>query len=136
MNETDIENGLKARLGNNLTDLPSSVAWPNLDHDGARPYLEVIFAGGFRTGGALAGANQILRSRGVMTVNVHADKNGATNTANGYGEAVAALFPEGQAISITGGTVVVQTPSDVRKGFEGDAGWVVPVVIEYVATAT
>ena len=34
MNESNIENALKAVIENASAAIPSSISWPNLDHDG------------------------------------------------------------------------------------------------------
>ncbi len=136
MNEVDIEQAMKDLLENNMTGLPASVAWPNQKHDRVRPYLEVIFSGGQRTGGALAGGETILQSVGVMLINVVTEQNTATATANAYADTLAALFYEGRMIAITGGTITLMKPADIRKGLNADADWRVPVVVNYQADKT
>ncbi|MBL4768344.1 MAG: hypothetical protein JKY94_11635 [Rhodobacteraceae bacterium] len=136
MKEVDIENALGGQLEDNLTGLPSSVKWPNKDHDHVKPYLEVIFSGGQRRGGALKGGNTILRSSGVMLINVVTVENEAADPANEYADTLAELFIEGLRLSITGGTVLILKPADVRKGFRDGSDWKVPVVINYEATKT
>ena len=133
MNEEDIEAALGTVLLNNLAGLPSSVAWPNVDHNGAVPFLQVLFTGGERIGGALKGGSQILKSNGLMQINIVTEQGGGADPANAYADIVAGLYPEGTRLSITGGEITVLAPPSIRKGFEGDKGWIVPVVIRYGA---
>lgn len=131
MNQTDIENAMMARLGN--AGLGISIAWPNVDFDDSRPYLDVSFAGGDRIGGSLKG-NEIERASGIMQVAVATDLGIGTDTAKGWADQVAALYPEGTRISITGGTVLIPSPPSIRAGLIAGAEWRVPVLIAYTAS--
>ena len=136
MNESTIENALKAVIENASAAIPSSISWPNLDHDGQPPYLEVIFTGGSGTNPALAGEAKADRTTGVMVVNVHTKKDIGTDDANGYATELAALFPKSSQISFSGGKINITDKPSIRKGFDGTSTWIVAVSIPYVATAT
>lgn len=137
MEEEDIENALKGRLGNNLTGLPSSVAWPNQDFDDDPPYLEVQFSGGFSNNTRLKGGGPGERVNGVMNVMVVTQQGVSTGAGNNYAGIVKSLFPMGLSLSITGGSVNILQPPSIRKGFEDDGNlWKVPVIVQYEAKAS
>lgn len=134
LSEYEIENGMKANLGNNnatgLTiEFPNSTTGSN-----DRPYMKVRFGGGDRRGGALKGQNQIETVRGFMTITLVYDEGDGTSQANQVGTTVAELFTEGDGFDITNGKVYYGLPS-VKKGFRAEnKEWRVPVIIPYHAT--
>ena len=128
LQEDEIENALKARLGNG--SLGYNIAWPNRSKPEKRPLLEVSFPEAARQGGALAGAADIEIIEGMMAVIVVVDNDTHTTEANNIADQVATLFPEGTKISITNGEITLRLP-DIKKGFEGNGQWRTPVMIPY-----
>lgn len=132
MNTKDIRNALKSRLAGG--SIGADAAWPNVEYSGARPYFDTSFTGLVREGGTLKG-NEILKETGQFTAVVVVDHGIGENAAADYADAVAALFPEGQRIAITGGEVVIRRPADIRGGYPTDTDYRMPVAIFYRATA-
>jgi len=132
MNTKDIRNALKSRLAGGA--IGPSAAWPNVNHNGTQPYFDTSFTGIVREGGTLKG-NEILSETGQFNAVIVVDQGGGEDAAADYADAVAALFPEGQRISITGGEIVIRRPVDIRGGYPTDADYRVPVAIHYRATA-
>lgn len=132
MNTKDIRNALKSRLAGG--SIGPGGAWPNVEYTGARPYFDTSFTGLVREGGTLKG-NEIDAETGQFTAVVVVDQGGGEDGALDYADAVAALFPEGQRITITGGEIVIRRPADIRGGFPTETDYRVPVAIFYRATA-
>lgn len=130
MNSKDIRNALKSRLAGG--SIGPSGAWPNVDYSGSRPYFDTSLTGAIREGGTLKG-DELLSEAGQFNVVVVVDQGSGENDALDYADAVVALFPEGQRISIAGAEVIVTKPVDVRGGYPTDADYRVPVVITYRA---
>lgn len=133
MNTKNIRNALKARLAGG--SIGPSGAWPNIDYSGARPYFDVTFASVDRDGGTLKGG-EILWETGQFNAVVVVDQGGGEDAAADYADAVAALFPEGQRITITGGEIVIRRPTQIRSGYPTDADYRMPVAVLYRAKAT
>lgn len=132
MNTKDIRNALKSRLAGG--SIGPAGAWPNIDYSGARPFFDTSFTGIVREGGTLKG-NEILSETGQFSAVVVVDQGGGEDDAADFADAVAALFPEGQRIDITGGEIVIRRPADIRGGFPTDTDYRMPVAIFYRATA-
>jgi len=133
MDRQVITDAIKTRI--NSGGLGLSIAWENVDSDGATPYLMVSFPSAFRTGGTLRGGGPVREDGTVLAVAV-TDAGGGTGAAEGYADAVAALFPEGLKITATGGEIVVMKPTDIRGGYQSGTAWHVPAVISYAAFDT
>ena len=131
LDESEIENALKAVLGNASLGLP--IAWPNRSAPNTRPYLDVEFVDSVREGGALKGQAEIERIEATMVVTVAVDNDGHTTTANDYAQQVAALYPEGTKINITNGQICMMLPN-ILKGFEALGHWRVPVRMPYMVS--
>ena len=132
MNTKDIRNALKSRLAGG--SIGPSGAWPNIEYTGALPFFDTSFAGIVREGGTLKG-NEILSETGQFNAVVVVDQGGGEDDALDYADAVHALFPEGQRITITGGEIVIRRPAEVRGGYPTNADYRVPIVVSYRATA-
>lgn len=136
MNTKDIRNGLKARLAG-VSPLPP-VAWPNSSlPEGTLPRVQVSFASVETDGGTLKG-NEIHRETAIMNALVIIEQNaeGGENEALDHADAIAAQFPEGLRLSITGGRIVIRSRPSVRDGYSTDTDYRVPVIIRYQADAT
>jgi len=143
MNKKDIVNALKQTLDEGSLGL--GIEWPNVSTGQLpdRPYLGVGFEVAARSGGTLKG-NEVTREVGRMIVQVVTERAGemaagapqGEDAAYDHADSVAALFPEGLRLSITGGQVVVTAPPEIRGGFPDESDWRVPVVIRYQATST
>ena len=131
MKSKDIRNALKARLAGG--SIGPGGAWPNVDYAGARPYFEVTTEVFEREGGTLKG-DEVLSETGQFNVIVVVDQGTGEDAALDYADAVAALFPEGYRIPITGGEIIITRPADVRGGYPDDADYRVPVIVRYRAT--
>lgn len=133
MNSTDINQGLKFYLEDNSAGLPSDVDWPNQDFTPTAEYLKVTFSGGSWNDNSLKGGDTNLRTAGVMMVLVVVEQNKSEEAAQGYADTIRGLFLSGTTIPVTGGQITI-LKADIRAGFEGDADWRVPVIMNYVAT--
>lgn len=136
MNTKDIRNALKSRLAGGYIGpgAGAGLAWPNVDYSGARPYFDTSFTGLVREGGTLKG-NEIKTETGQFSAVVVVEQGSGEDAAADYADAVAALFPEGQRITITGGEIVIRRPVDIRGGFPTNQDYRMPVAIFYRATA-
>ncbi|WP_306150747.1 phage tail terminator-like protein [Roseovarius sp. MMSF_3281] len=132
MNTKDIRNALKSRLVS--ANIGPNRAHPNVEPTGGRPFFEMSFTGIDREGGTLKG-NEILSETGQFTAVVVVDQGGGEDDALDYADAVAALFPEGQRITITDGEIVIRRPAEIRGGYPTDADYRVPVAVFYRAKA-
>ena len=133
MKSKTIRNALKARLAGGA--IGPSRAHPNVTHSGKRPYFAISTEVFGREGGTLKG-DEVLSETGQFNVIVVIDQNakGGENSALDYADAVAALFPEGHRMAITGGEIVITRPADIRGGYPDDADYRVPVTVRYRAT--
>jgi len=132
MNTKDIRNAMKAQL---LGGAVADTAWPNVKDSGTTPRLEVEFTGVRQEGGTLKG-NEVHYEEGTMMVIVAAAKGGGTDAGLDLAGAVAARFPEGSRLTITGGTVTIMARPDIRGGFPDDTNYRIPVAIRYRARNT
>lgn len=130
MKRKDINNALKGRLaaGTILTG-----TWPNVDPQGpmARPYFEVLFPAADRVGRYVSA--DVVEETGRMAVVIVTMGGTNEDAANDYAEAVGDLFPQGLRIAITGGTITIEQPADLRGGYRDESDWRVPVIIRYHA---
>ncbi len=133
MNTADIRNGLKSTLDG--ASLGLSTAWPNVDYTGARPYAVVTVAPSDTRRGTLKG-NEITVETGVFSAIVCVDENTGEAAAMNFADAIAALYPQGSRISITGGSIEILTTPSIRPGFTTEKEYRVPVVLTYRAVAT
>lgn len=128
--ETDIENALKSVVGG--AGLGWSIAWPNQNAPGSKPYIVFGMVRVNRRDDTLEGVQTI--SRGQLLLTVVTGEGISTRTANEKADQIAALFPKGRRIPVTGGEIVIIKPADVREGFPQDGDWRVPVIIDYEAS--
>lgn len=128
--EADIEVALKAVIDG--AGLSWTVAYPNLNHDGKKPYIAVQFVRVGRRDDTLDGEQTI--SRGQMIATVVVAVGGSTRTANQKADQIANLFPKGRRLTVAGGEIVIMKPADIREGFPQDADWRTPVIIDFEAS--
>lgn len=131
MTRTGITTELKKRLAQGGIGL--SGVWPNVDPQSAkeRPHFDVQWATANRIGPSVSA--DVLYELGSMAVTIVV--RGGTNEtiANGYADAVVALFPQGLELPITDGLITIVRPADIRGGYRDDQDWRVPVIIYYEA---
>lgn len=128
--ETDIELALKAVL--EAGNLSWSIAWPNQDHDGVKPYIQCKIVRVNRRDETLDGVMPI--SRGMVMATTVTERGISSRLGNEKADQIAALFPMGRRIAVTGGEIVILKPADVKEGFPQDADWRTPVQIDYEAS--
>lgn len=132
MKTSDIRNAMKTRLASGSFPFGTGIGWPNIDYDGARPYFDTSFSGVSRIGDGVQG-NEILEELGQFNAVVVVDQGGGEDGAGDLADIVAALFPEGLSIPITGAAIAIIAPTEIRGGFPTDADYRVPVAIRYHA---
>lgn len=124
-------------LGQRLATLTPerTIGWPNKDVPAgtALPYLIFDFVPVSRTEGTIKGGHAI--SRGFAQVTVMAAQNAFATSATTIAENVAALFPFGLRLTVTGGKVLINQPPEVQQGYPDGPHWRVPVRIPYEARA-
>jgi len=128
--EADIEVALKAAIDG--AGLSWSIAYPNINHDGKKPYIGVQCVRVGRRDETLNGEQTI--SRGQLIATVVTQRGKSSLTANQKADQIAALFPMGRRIAVTGGEIVIMKPADIREGFPQDADWRTPVIVDYEAS--
>lgn len=128
--ETDIENALKAVVGN--AGLGWSIAWPNQNAPGSKPYVVFGMVRVNRRDDTLDGVQTI--SRGQLLLTVVTGEGISTRTANEKADQIAALFPKGRRIPVTGGEIIFIKPADILEGFPQDGDWRMPVRADYEAS--
>lgn len=134
MNTKDIRNAMKSTL--DAGSLGVTTTWANVDQGaGARPRVEFSVPDAEQTGGTLKG-NEIKREEGTALAVVVTKQGQGENEALDLADGVAALFPEGSRIAISGGEITIMARPSIRGGYSDDADYRVPVAIRYRATAT
>lgn len=128
--ETDIELALKAAI--EAGNLSWSIAWPNQDHNGVKPYVQCEIVRVNRRDETLDGVMPI--SRGMIMATAVTARGISSRIGNEKADQIAALFPMGRRIAVTGGEIVILKPADVKEGFPQDADWRTPVQIDYEAS--
>lgn len=129
MKTNDITAGIKARLSAG-TALP--IAWPNVTPPDATTYGDFSFASVRREGGTLAG-NEVLHEVGAFQVAIATPEGGGVKTAEDLADEIADIFLEGDRFAITGGTITITEPAQIKEGFGVQGEWRVPVVVSYLA---
>lgn len=131
MKRNDINTALKARLAEGGTGL--SGTWPNVGTAGAiaRPYFEVSFPAADRIGQSIKGT--LIRETGRMSVILVVEGDTGEIAVNNFADAISDIFPQALRLPITGGTVTISQPADIRPGYHDGPDWRVPVVIKYSA---
>lgn len=131
MNETDIENAIGKVLSDAALGYP--IVWPNKNAvPPSRPYLVFQMA---RTGivsPMLAGGTRVY-SDGFAMVTVVAQTDKFATPAGRIADSIAALFPAGKRIAVTGGQITIAKRAEVLDGYTDDTNWRVPVRITYRA---
>jgi hypothetical protein len=133
ISNTDIANALGQRL---TTLTPSlTIGWPNKDVPAGTPHPYLIFdlVPVSRTESTIKGGHAI--SRGFAQVTVMAAQGSFATAATNTAESVAALFPFGLRLTVTGGKVLINQPPEVQQGYPDGPHWRVPVRIPYEARA-
>ncbi len=130
MRKNAITVGLKEKLAS-AAILPA--AWPNVHYQGDLPYLDVSFVTARRESDTLTG--EVLQEIGRMSVVAVVAEGTGVEDGENYAESVSDLFPMGERIAITGGTITITGPADIREGFLVDDEYRTPVIIKYQADA-
>lgn len=140
MRTKDIRNGLKEHLAGLNSCL--TFIWPNVksDNDGkapVKPYAEVRIVNARQLGGTLKG-NEHHIEEATLSIQVVIDEgaDGGEDSALDHADDIAAVFLEGERISITGGEITIMARPDIRDGFQAETDWRVPILIPYQARAT
>lgn len=128
--ETDIEVVLKAAIDGAGLSWP--IAYPNINHDGKKPYIAIQFVRVGRRDDTLAGEQTI--SRGQMIATVVVSVGTSTRVANEKADQIANLFPMGRRLPVAGGEIVIMKPANIREGFPQDADWRTPVIVDFEAS--
>lgn len=133
ISNTAISNALGQRLATLTPE--RTIGWPNKDVPAgtALPYLIFDFVPVSRTEGTIKGGHAI--SRGFAQVTVMSAQNTFATEATNLAESVAALFPFGLRLTVTGGKVLINQPPEVQQGYPDGPHWRVPVRIPYEARA-
>lgn len=128
MNAADIQNA----LGQRLTATPGipTIVWPNKDTNlPARPYVVVDFVPTSRTDATLGGTVTI--ENGFVMVTVVSDLDAFATEGLTLAQAIADRFPIALRLSITGATVLIHKPSEIKQGYRDGPYWRTPVRIAY-----
>jgi len=128
---SDIANALGQRLLTLDPALP--VAWPNKDLPAgtAHPYLIFDLAPVSRTDDTTTADAPI--TRGFVQVAVMTKINSFASQGMSIAEDVAALFPNGLKLTITGGTLETGQAEVQDDGYPDGPHWRTPVRIPYMA---
>lgn len=114
----------------------SNIAFPNVAIDAALPRVEINFGEGERRGGTLGGAASVLRARGALYIVIAVEADSGIVAADDYADQFATLFTEGDRISLTGATLTIMSPADIRPGFMAEKEWRIPVIVRYEIVTT
>ena len=131
MNEADIENAIKSRIGTGGLTWP--ITWPNQDVAGIAPLPRLAVAIDRNDRFDVSLGSGIPVSRGFVRVLVIVEKGTSTQDANAKADAVAALFPKALRIGVTDGNIVITDAASIRAGFRDGSEWVIPVIAPYRA---
>lgn len=132
MNEASIANA----LGQRLAAAPSlgTIVFENKDATPARPYLQFEVVRVNRRDETIDGTAPI--SLGFVLVTIVSDVDKFATGATQIADSVAARFPKGLRLNVSGGgVIVIIQPPSVLQGFRDGPDWRVPVRIEYEAAA-
>ena len=131
--DTAISNALGQRLATLSPAL--TIGWPNRDVPAGTPHPYLIFdhVPVSRTEGTIKGGHTI--RRGFAQITVMSEIGVFATTATNIAESVAALFPYGLRLTVTGGKVLINQPPEVQQGYPDGPHWRVPVRIPYEARA-
>jgi hypothetical protein len=132
MNEADIANA----LGQRLAAAPSlgTIVFENKDATPAKPYLQLEIVRVNRRDATIVGTDPI--SLGFAQVTIVAEVDKFSTSAVRLADDVAARFPMGLRLNVSGGgVIVIIQPPSVLQGFRDGPDWRVPVRIEYEAAA-
>lgn len=130
----DIETALGQRLHALSPSYP--IAWLNKDYDpkaaNAVPYIEFAHIPTARTDASIDGSLTV--QSGIALLTVVTARDAFSTQGNTIANAVAALFPYGLRIPVTGGTVMITKPADPVAGFGDGVYWRQPVRVNYRTT--
>jgi len=129
--QTDIENAMKAHIAGGALVWP--IAWPNIEVPGTPPVprIEVYNDRNGTEDDALSGGAPY--SLGILRMIVVTETGISSGTGNAKADAIAAIFPKGLRLNITGGRVVFTGPASIRAGFITGQKWAIPVTVPYRA---
>lgn len=130
MNQTDIELTLAADFS--VAAGGWQVAYPNVSFSGTKPYLRFEIVRVSNRDETLAGEMPISKGRVIATVVTEIGTK--SKAANQKADEIAALYPMGRRLAVTGGEIVIIAPPNIQEGFPQDADWRTPVIIDYEAS--
>lgn len=131
MNEADIQKAIGQRLAA-TSGLPA-IVWPNKDASlPALPYVVVDFVPGTRTDSTLGGT--AMEANGFVMVTVVSELDAFATDGLAQAQTIADRFPKALRLLITGATVLITKPSEVKQGYRDGPHWRTPVRIDYRAS--
>jgi hypothetical protein len=146
ISNADIANALGQQLTTLYPEL--AIGWPNRDVPSGTPHPYLIFdlVPVSRTEGTIKGGHAISRGFAQVTVMseiglftsasmVKGKSGNQVQSAGVIADSVAALFPFGLRMDVTGGKVLINQPPEVQQGYPDGPHWRIPVRIPYEARA-
>jgi hypothetical protein len=127
--EEDISDELGRRLLQAVSLTP--VVFENRDSLPPMPYIAAEVVRVSTTDDTLRGG--FTRSVGFLQATVVTEAGIFANPALRIADEIAAAFPKGDRLNITGGTVLITKPPAIGQGFRDGPDWRVPVRIDYEA---
>ena len=129
---TDISNVIEQQLKMLLPAL--KIGWPNKDVPvgTAHPYLIFDHVPVSRKDNTLNGGGEIVS--GFVQITVMSDIGKFATGATTLADSIAALFPYTLRLPVTGGTITIIQPPEVKQGYPDGPHWRTPVRIPYSAS--
>ena len=129
MTEEDISDALGQKL---VAVMPlNTVIFENRDGIPAKPFIAAEAVRVSTTDDTLRGGFK--RSTGFLQATVVTEAGIFANPALQIADAIAAGFPKGTRLTITGGVVMITKPPAIGQGFRDGPDWRVPVRVDYEA---
>lgn len=133
MTPAEIKTALGSRLGTaGISGL--QLLFPNVPADPdppVKPYASVAFLSGGVLDGSLGGGWPV--TNGSMIVVVVTEEGSGTVEGDGFVQAVAALFPRGLRLAVTGGFVEIHEQPQPKPGYLQGGAWRTPIEIPFRA---
>jgi len=105
-----------------------TLALPNVAKVPDRPRLEIVHLANDRRGNTMKGS-EVIREPRSLIVTVVTDIGIGLQSSEDIADSVAALFPEGLKLAITGGEITVTAPPQIGPGFRDEAEHRNPVTV-------
>ena len=131
MNTADIQKVLGQRLA--ATPNIGTIVWPNKDASlPERPYIVVDFVTTSREDDTLAGTATV--ETGFAMISVVSDLNTFATEGLTLAQTIADRFPKALRLPITGATVLITKPSEIKQAYRDGVYWRTPVQVNYRAS--